>query len=809
MPLSYKDIYINSLEVLKNNLKDILLDDRRTYVVALSRKGPRLLEFLFGEEVYQQAKIITENALPFIFKSLRDDTVYRFILFDDAIYFGSTMEGIYNTIIALSVHYNVQVNVVAYVAIHSLEAKKFDGLEIIPDINVPAGYGHYFVKKVMSDIRSRKAPIEVDFPRFIIQLKSEADSEKLFSKLSNLYPQRVYKVSHPECESVNVVLHSVQGSFFNKLRIYIDGKYLYVVPMTPRIITDSNDSIRQRFQYAQKGLGAFWNQLIANYSSELQLEDEVIRRPLVKSLVTLANYIYSCNTFLQEYDHIVSGISDEFGIDNSIALNTIEQSLLLGDIKASVELRGILESCLQSRTPFIEYGINLFKFTDKPVYDSYNYPTPEEKELLRNRDHAMVSNSQNITQALSAIFFNQNILIERWSRNSIFTTISRLNFGYTFFSLEKEIEDYRGRFGRKETDYLTLHEWIDERIEKGCIVPQYVCDVSNNIWTRVFRPGENEDSQLSHLTRWVVSVFNRISEKTGITEIPKAFLDEMLSYLITTMPILSEELGIKLIVRNNCSDVQEGRRNAYFIDDDGLLMNLCTYMEDMFILAYQNSNYTISKYLSDNDIKRYTTLCNDIKVQQDNFIDGVIDDFKKYYAPYHLQFLIFNYYYRDSFNMEDFSVRILKCATALNDMLYQIEANFRGKDFDRPLLSMYGDLVKGVTAFFPYTISIGYVFGPNKDMTLYEGIPSLAETERKVFLLSLLVNVVHAVYCEKDINLLKSYLNNIQEYYDFLEMNEVWNILKPMIEDSLSEQASKSRSLLLSIRSVINNSILK
>ena len=63
--------------------------------------------------------------------------------------------------------------------------------------------------------------------------------------------------------------------------------------------------------------------------------------------------------------------------------------------------------------------------------------------------------------------------------------------------------------------------------------------------------------------------------------------------------------------------------------------------------------------------------------------------------------------------------------------------------------------------------------------------------------------------CEKDINLLKSYLNNIQEYYDFLEMNEVWNILKPMIEDSLSEQASKSRSLLLSIRSVINNSILK
>lgn len=808
MPLSYKDIYSNSLEVLKNNLKDILLDDGRTYVVALSRKGPRLLESLFGEEVYQQTKIITENALPFIFKSLRNDTVYRFILFDDAIYFGSTMEGVYNTIVALSVYFEVQINVVAYVAIHSVEAKKIDGLEIIPDVNVPAGYGHYFVKKVMSDIRSRKAPIEVDFPRFTIQLKAEADREKLFSILSNLYPQQVYKVSHPECESVNVVLHPVQGSFFNKLRIYINGKYLYVVPMTPRVITNSNDSIRQRFQFAQKGLGAFWNQLIANYSSELQLEDDVIRRPLVKSLVTLANYIYSCNTFLQEYDNIVSGIGDGFGIENNIVLNTVEQSLLLGDIKSSLELRGILETCMQSRTPFIEYGINLFKFSDKPVYESYNYPTLDEKELLRNRDHAMVSNSQNITQALSAIFFNQNILIERWSRNSIFTTISRLNFGYTFLSLEKEIKDYRGKFGREETDELTLHAWVDERIEKGCIVPQYVCDVSNHIWTRVFRPGENEDSQLSHLTRWVVSVFNKISEQIGITEVPKAFLDEMLSYLITTMPILSEELGIKLVVRNNCSDGQEGRRNAYFIDDAGQLMNLCSYMEDMYILAYQNSNYTISKYLSDNDIKRHTTLCNEIKVQQDIVIDGVIDDFKRYYAPYHLQFLIFNYYYRNSFDMKDFSERISKCAAALNDMLYQIEANFRGKDFDRPLLNMYGDLVKGVTAVFPYTISIGYVFGPNKDIALFEGTPSLAETERKAFLLSVLVNVVHAVYCAKDINLLKSYLNNIQEYYDFLEMNEVWIILKPMIENSSSEQASKSRSLLLSIRSVINNSIL-
>ena len=807
--LKYKYIYRESLNVLKENLKAARLDDENTYVVALSRKGPRLLEFLFGKELFQNAKIITEHALPLFFKSLRTDIEYRFVLIDDAIYFGSTIEGVYNTIVLLKDYYHVSSKEIAYVAIHSVESKTINDLQIIPDVNVPAGFGHYFVKNVMADIRSRRAPIEVDFPCFTIHIKTEATFEKLLLEFSNLYPQRVYKVSHKECESINVLLHDVQGSFFNKLRIYVDGKNLHIVPMTPRVIADSNDSIQQRFQYAQKGLDVFWKQLIANYSSELQQGGDTIRRNLVKSLVLLANYIYSCNTFLQEYDTIIAGINSNFGIEGDIILNNTELSLLLGDLKLFEELRAILVACLQSKTPFVEYGINLFKFSENPVYESYNYPTSEEKELLRNRDHVMIANCQNITQALSAIFFNQNLLIERWSRDSIFTTSSRLNFGYTFFSLNKQIEDYRGKFSRNERDLLTLHAWVDERIEQGCIVPQYVCDISNHIWTRVFRPGENEDRQLSHLTRWVVSVYNKISELTGITDIPKAFLDEMLSYLIVQMPILSEEIGINLIVDKNHDEGQEGRRNTFFIDDAGQKTNLCNYMENMYILAYQNSNYTISKYLSDNDIKQYTTLGDDIKTQQDELISSVIADFKTYFAPYHLQFLIFNYYYKDTFDLNEFSERISKCAESLNEMLYQIEANFRGKDFDRPLLNMYGDLVKCFTLLLPYIMSIGLFFGSNKVPSLFEGKPSLADLERKSFLLSALINVVHSAYCVKDVSLLKSYLNNIQDYYDYLKMHEVWSILKPMIEESLSDQASKSRTLLLSIRSAINNSILK
>ena len=184
--LKYKYIYRESLNVLKENLKAARLDDENTYVVALSRKGPRLLEFLFGKELFQNAKIITEHALPLFFKSLRTDIEYRFVLIDDAIYFGSTIEGVYNTIVLLKDYYHVSSKEIAYVAIHSVESKTINDLQIIPDVNVPAGFGHYFVKNVMADIRSRRAPIEVDFPCFTIHIKTEATFEKVLLEFSNL-----------------------------------------------------------------------------------------------------------------------------------------------------------------------------------------------------------------------------------------------------------------------------------------------------------------------------------------------------------------------------------------------------------------------------------------------------------------------------------------------------------------------------------------------------------------------------------------------------------------------------------------------
>ena len=69
-------------------------------VIALSRKGPRMLEYLRIYNSLKEFSFTTEHALPFIFEQISNnrDKKYRIFIVDDAIYFGSTIQNLYNEI---------------------------------------------------------------------------------------------------------------------------------------------------------------------------------------------------------------------------------------------------------------------------------------------------------------------------------------------------------------------------------------------------------------------------------------------------------------------------------------------------------------------------------------------------------------------------------------------------------------------------------------------------------------------------------------------------------------------------------------
>lgn len=62
-------------------------------VIALSRKGPRLLEYLRKEKGLKEFPVITEHSLPFLFDQISRESTkeYRIFIVDDAVYYGSTV----------------------------------------------------------------------------------------------------------------------------------------------------------------------------------------------------------------------------------------------------------------------------------------------------------------------------------------------------------------------------------------------------------------------------------------------------------------------------------------------------------------------------------------------------------------------------------------------------------------------------------------------------------------------------------------------------------------------------------------------
>lgn len=60
-----KQIYINSLEKLVEVLNSSIFSLDTDIVIALSRKGPRLLEYLRKEKGLKEFPVITEHSLPF------------------------------------------------------------------------------------------------------------------------------------------------------------------------------------------------------------------------------------------------------------------------------------------------------------------------------------------------------------------------------------------------------------------------------------------------------------------------------------------------------------------------------------------------------------------------------------------------------------------------------------------------------------------------------------------------------------------------------------------------------------------------
>lgn len=111
------NLYRNSLATLVKNLNEMILSSETDIVIALSRKGPRMLEYQRMFNNLKEFAFTTEHSLPFIFEKISNNRnkKYRIFIVDDAIYFGSTIQNLYKEIQAYIIAYqldNVEISAV-------------------------------------------------------------------------------------------------------------------------------------------------------------------------------------------------------------------------------------------------------------------------------------------------------------------------------------------------------------------------------------------------------------------------------------------------------------------------------------------------------------------------------------------------------------------------------------------------------------------------------------------------------------------------------------------------------------------------
>ena len=676
-----------------NLLKDYV-DDGHSIVIAMSRKGPKLVDAIFNKEEQERLNVITEFALPFICKKMKQGVVYHIYIVDDAVYYGSTLKNLVKEIREYEQICGLTLEVKAYVAIIDMEALSFNEIEVIGMPGPRNGYGHYFVQQVMSLFRSKNRCMEVEYPTITYRLDKTADLESLEKDLRESF-EDVYRTSYKEEEVLNVLLKK-DGSQFSKIRIYREGTRLHLTFMSPYNFA-SSDVYSKELVYSMGGAyREWWNNLTSCLVDKEQNKSlsETFSRNEEKSLVVMVNYLYSYQSFI--YNRLeIEGILSRRGYKlESHGINSEDIYRLIGRKNLADELAQLLayyDRLVEFKRPDMYSHVVT---SEHQVYEEYDSPTIEERRTLESHNEHMIRNSRTYQEALSAIVFNQNLFVERWSRHGMQAPSRHLWFGYSHDVLLQLLNRYSRL--HEEPSEVMIHEWLDTRVDMGCVVPQYIIDHVSGHWVRVFRPGENEEIVLSHLARYVLFVYRLINQKLKLGFVPREVLDQMLVVLHKQLwnDFLSNQFSFKL---------QEQQRELVLVEPEweGNPMSVVRYLRKMYVLDENNGEVTIAPRISDPEFLTNTTLDDRTTSLIEQIVGTVMDRYQEMDVKYSDSESFFNYYLHHDVKPEyllDYSKgiaqRLYEVAEKVNLAMHYDREKIADEKMEDELIECFNDIME-------------------------------------------------------------------------------------------------------------------
>lgn len=720
--MEHSDIrkYEQCLSELAVNLQSTVRSSKTDIVIALSRKGPRLLEFLTKKYRLKPMTIVTEHALPFIFERISKDeeNYYRLFIVDDAIYFGSSILGLKEEIDAYISSYQLsgRVEIVGiFSCIKDKDALDFPGIHVYSNTDIHLGFGHFFVKNVMKDLQSLGKSLEVEFPAVSYTLEKTADFDTLKYQLSSIFGEdKVYSIDSCEgIRSISVVLSDVRESTFRKFRIFLNGQTITVVTIAPELVTTDFSMLR----YVRFGNNEHVNQVWKKLQSELLdvsvfLEEKAVNtRNLIRTAVVLLNYFSSLDTFCYYKDKLLETFQLCAGDLLQTKIDAGNLRYLLGDESEATQIISVWGEAISSQAYHTNPITDVARDNNSSVVFELSVLADLEAGRLERTNLAQLLNCKTMEEALSSMFFNQTLMIERWSRGLNLNRQERLRFGYTFLYIWQYIWDNANGLSTNLLSQSVMHHWVDVQIDNGSIVPQYIIDKSNQLWTRVFRPGENEDFMISHLGRMVVHVIKQmnLNKEDSAIVVNKSNLQGVLS-------VIYDKLGT-LLQEEECTDRLSIDVKKHQLEYESI--DLVDILVRMLILT-KNSGDTISLHsrICNNEFSRNTTLSQDLMLQIDTLIKDILDEAGVKETNSQMVYgNTINYFLADMISIENiqedlrtagklFSGYISKLITLRNDLTESRNLVAQAKDNYMDILSCYEMNNKVLRESVKYNLSV-------------------------------------------------------------------------------------------------------
>lgn len=808
-----KETYIKSLKDIVKNLNSSIFSSDSDIVIALSRKGPRLLEYLRKNMGLKDLNVMTEHALPFLFENIwsKSDKSYRIFIVDDAIYFGSTIlalkEEIESYIDVYGLEKRVHIQGI-FSCIKDKESLDFGDVEVKAIKDARLGYGHFFVKEVMKDLRSLGKSLEVEFPEICYETKYSVDIYKLQFSLEEVFgSEKVYMIDSPiGIKSISVLLSDVKNSTFRKLRIFVDGCKISIVSIAPELM-QTNLGL---FRFISFGnivqVNALWREIAKRLEgiSEKLWSQKMNDRNLVRTAVVLFNYFSSVDTFCYYRRSVEQAILNTVG---EIVHRNVDSSnlvYLLGNETIADEIVSAWNEALGSEQYYtLPISDNIENIYDNIVFESSRLSSMEA-DLLKATNLKMVFDSKTMKEALSAMFFNQTMMIERGSRYISVNRQERLRFGYTYQYLWNFIWGNANNIETKDISAKEMHQWVDVQIDNGSIVPQYILGTGNFKWVRVFRSGENENVLISHIGRFVVHVIRQMllgDVNESSDKVIKKNLNGVLAAVFHRFrDDLEEEefvLPIELDSKEWSLNILLGNCGA----KKNIQENLVEFLVTKNVLTLQDGKFvSVASQVQDKEFVKNTTLSNEVEAAMNGYVKDIMAEMGNKSQASFIYSNTINYFMSDIMDIHDVCMKLQNVSDAIFQALpILFDSSIEKEEVDRKLRDL---LDKYREVLSRYELNSSVLLDENS-MVREELRPYMWKVWQMVNVLNILVSLFY-----KGREYVITYINDLSDTLkEYLVADDLFAFL--MSSENANKDLWHDKIFKFKIQGYINNVILK